>query len=105
MKFKTDNVSIAKRAYGVHRKEHLKDYYKQNGRCAICSVPIEFNGGYQGAALDHCHTSNEFRGFLCGMCNKGLGMFKDNPEVLKNAAEYISKHRDTSVFWKKLKSL
>ena len=88
--------------YGGERQDHFSDFCKQKQRCAICATPLPFNGGVTGAVLDHCHTSGEFRGFLCGSCNRGLGLFKDNPDVLKSAGEYLQKHRDKSVFWKRL---
>ena len=31
------------------------------------------------------------RGLLCQQCNLGLGCFKDNPTILMNAIEYLSK--------------
>lgn len=39
--------------------------------------------------IDHCHASGKRRGFLCYQCNPGLGMFKDNAENLRRAANYI----------------
>jgi hypothetical protein len=50
--------------------------------CAIC--------GAESEVLDHCHASGLHRLALCHACNKGLGMFADDPERLRNAAEYVS---------------
>lgn len=33
------------------------------------------------------------RGILCNDCNKGLGNFKDNIDLLLNAVSYLSKTR------------
>jgi hypothetical protein len=43
--------------------------------------------------LDHCHETSEFRGWLCMNCNSGLGKFYDDVGILRNAIEYIQKHR------------
>ena len=40
--------------------------------------------------LDHNHGTGEFRGFLCDSCNTGLGKFKDDPELLNRAINYLS---------------
>lgn len=39
--------------------------------------------------MDHNHESNKFRGMLCNHCNRGLGNFKDNIEILKKAILYL----------------
>lgn len=32
-------------------------------------------------------------GWLCAQCNTGLGMFRDNPDVLRRAAAYVETRR------------
>lgn len=59
----------------------------QNGRCAICRS--ETPGGRGGFAVDHCHEIGHVRGLLCTNCNNGLGRFKDNPDHLIAAADYL----------------
>jgi hypothetical protein len=44
--------------------------------------------------LDHCSINNTFRGWICGNCNKGLGMLGDNQEGLEKAIEYLKRKRD-----------
>ena len=61
--------------------------HAQDGRCAICQGPP--NGGKKRLCIDHCHTSGKIRGLLCCRCNRGLGAFRDNTELLKKAAEYL----------------
>ena len=43
----------------------------------------------KGLAMDHDHETQEFRGFLCGNCNQGIGKFKDDPKLLQAAIEYL----------------
>jgi hypothetical protein len=58
---------------------------KQNNKCLICGE--ESKG--RKLAVDHCHETGEVRGLLCGNCNQGLGLFKDDPELMQKAAEYV----------------
>lgn len=51
--------------------------------CRICSSHYDL-------VVDHDHDTGEVRGALCRHCNSGLGMFKDNPELLTKAAEYLT---------------
>ena len=59
----------------------------QDGRCAICRIPEEESK--RPLVIDHCHKSGKIRALLCNSCNVGLGMFKDDPEFLRAAAEYL----------------
>ena len=85
------------RKHGISLDE--RDYLleQQNGKCAICGLEINFSVSGRGsktgedAVLDHCHESKELRGVLCGHCNTGLGAFKDSPDTLYNAIEYLIK--------------
>lgn len=74
------------RLTGVTQEQYDEAYLKQKGVCALCSCGC--SSGKQLAA-DHCHTTGIFRGLLCGNCNRGLGNFKDNPDLLKKAIGYL----------------
>lgn len=40
--------------------------------------------------LDHDHETGEMRGWICQTCNKGLGLFKDNPHHMLRTIKYIT---------------
>ena len=65
---------------------------EQGKICAICKSP---NAGGRGAFhADHNHQTNQPRGVLCHNCNVALGNFKDDPELLKAAIEYLEKYAE-----------
>lgn len=66
----------------------------QGGVCAICRGPAQAlrSGGVEGEPqfhTDHNHRTGEFRGILCGLCNRMLGQALDNPERLLAGARYL----------------
>jgi hypothetical protein len=62
---------------------------RQDGHCKICGLPAEGKNGH----TDHDHVTNMLRGLLCNSCNNGLGLFQDDPVLLRAAADYIERHR------------
>ena len=41
--------------------------------------------------LDHCHHTDQFRGYICNSCNLGFGKFNDDPELMQQALDYLTK--------------
>ena len=82
-----DSWTLAKRCsrYGITPEQFIDKYERQEKCCAICHSEMKISE----SAIDHNHTTGEFRGILCKQCNRALGMFKDSPVVLKNALEYL----------------
>lgn len=74
-----------KKNYGISLAEYDSLLNEQGGRCAICSQEDE----WFSLAVDHCHDKKHVRGLLCSQCNRGLGLFKDRPELLEAAAKYL----------------
>jgi hypothetical protein len=63
------------------------------GTCAICNEPLRPNDGRPAGVVDHDHETGWFRDVLCNGCNSGLGMFGDDPERMRAAAQYVQAHR------------
>lgn len=54
--------------------------------CEICGAEPESKRAH---AVDHDHQTGLIRGTLCRPCNQGLGHFRDDPNILRKAAEYL----------------
>ena len=78
---KNEGTLLAKhlQRYGMTTKQIAE--LKKNG-CELC-------GATENMHLDHNHETNEVRGVLCTNCNRGLGHFKDSPDLLKKAIAYL----------------
>ena len=76
--------------YGITLEQHDALLESQGGVCAICGATPEQSA--KGAlAVDHCHTTGKVRGLLCGNCNVGIGQLRDDPKLVRRAAEYLER--------------
>ena len=73
---------------GITPEQLFDAYETQQESCAICKVHIDITD----SAIDHNHSTNEFRGILCKTWNRAIGLLKDNPQVLLSAREYLIKN-------------
>lgn len=84
-----------KKSFGITPEEYERMHAAQYGLCAICGLPETMvrHGKLSVLAVDHCHDSKQVRALLCGSCNSGLGWFKDDPERMRRAADYVEEHQ------------
>lgn len=79
--------------YGIDLKIYREMLEEQKGGCRICGASS--NNALYGInktdnfSVDHCHDTGKVRGLLCNQCNRALGFFKDDPELLRKAANYL----------------
>lgn len=81
--------------YGLTPENYADLQTLQGGACAICNGPERASapdGNPKQLAVDHCHVSGQVRALLCSSCNRGLGLFQDDPVLLRKAAEYLLAH-------------
>lgn len=79
--------------YGITEEDYERMFIAQNGRCAICNTDTP-TGKWKRFAVDHCHHTGLVRGLLCNECNRGMGLLKDNAELLRKAANYLERKND-----------
>ena len=82
--------------YGMSYTEYSAMLKAQNGVCGICkgkeTVTNNKSGKLQKLCVDHDHVTGKVRALLCTSCNKGLGLFNDDPVRVLAAYEYIKLH-------------
>lgn len=78
-------------SYGITVADYERMNAEQGGVCAICGQ-AETNG--RSLAVDHCHATGRVRGLLCGTCNRGIGLLKDDADRVMSAAIYLYQHVD-----------
>ena len=74
--------------YGITLLERLALMEEQGWKCAICEDPLPALLT-TNVALDHDHATGKVRGLLCHLCNKGLGHFRDDTDLLLSAVAYL----------------
>lgn len=90
-----------KSLYGIDKDTYESLLITQNYRCAFCKQEETqiFKGKIKRLSIDHCHNSSQVRWLLCASCNSMIGYAKDNPELLRTAAnkleEFQQKTQDT----------
>jgi len=69
-------------AYGISKV--VRDFMeaKVNGNCEICGKAVKL-------VIDHDHITGDVRGLLCSTCNRGIGHFNDDINLLEKAINYI----------------
>ena len=78
----SDSILRKKYGIGIHQYETLLE--EQDNTCYICN-----KSEWRDLAVDHNHETGEVRRLLCTSCNTGLGLFQDDPKLLKAAADYL----------------
>lgn len=82
---------LLQRNYGISIDDFEQMAVQQKGLCAICDDKLDM--GFN-TAVDHDHATGAVRGLLCSRCNRSLGGFRDQIDLLTKAAEYLRRHGD-----------
>ncbi len=86
----TRNYDLNK-SYGISLDDYNKLLQEQNECCKICNTHIsKLNQKLKkNLCVDHCHITGRIRGLLCDKCNRGLGLFNDDENLLLKAINYL----------------
>lgn len=85
------------RKYGLTHETYEAKHVAQGGVCAICQKPEAGvrAGRVKRLAVDHSRRTGRVRDLLCCRCNQAIGLLCEDPDILRRAAAYIERHRDT----------
>jgi len=83
-------ITCQKESVRAQRSLNRIHGHKAFGTCECCGVDAkDLKEGRLN--LDHCHVTGEYRGHLCGSCNRGLGMLGDNLAGVQLALDYLKR--------------
>jgi hypothetical protein len=74
--------------HGISKEQFGAMILGQDSNCIICKKELSSESN-----IDHDHITGKIRGVLCGKCNKGLGLFNDDVNALKNAIKYLNNNK------------
>ena len=72
--------------YGITLETYKQQSLLRDNKCDICSKQVK------SLHVDHDHKTKVVRGYLCGSCNRGIGLLQDSPSIINKALENINKH-------------
>lgn len=80
--------------YGMTLQEYETLFEKQGCKCGICGTSENYSGNTGprkewSFSVDHCHETGVIRGLLCNDCNRALGLFKDDKNLLAKAIAWL----------------
>lgn len=84
----TRYTDLIRRSYNLTIVEWNIMYQQQDGKCSICGCDFNLLP-MKHIHVDHNHITNQVRSLLCHNCNTMIGLSKDNPDILRSAADYL----------------
>ena len=81
-----DEIERRIRGYNLTVSGYLRLLKEQRERCGICGDRPRRQGDL---VIDHNHRTGQVRGLLCPRCNTALGLFRDSPDIMDAAIEYL----------------
>ena len=81
-------------AYGLTPDGYNALFDAQGGVCAVCGIPARrAHARDMRLVVDHDHESGQVRGLLCNRCNRAIGLFADDPVLIRRAISYLLRNK------------
>lgn len=87
---RVERRSKLKLQYNLSLEDYDAMFKAQGSACAICKATTP-GARTKHFHVDHCHKTGVVRGLLCHKCNRGIGLFDDNPNHVSQALAYLTK--------------
>ncbi|WP_420612007.1 Hpy99I family type II restriction endonuclease [Candidatus Spongiisocius sp.] len=87
-------IDIDRRPKKPSQAKRIAQQRPKKGDLFICPICLKRSivDVTANIVADHDHHTGNFRAFMCGSCNTGLGRFKDDKVVITNAKRYLEQH-------------
>lgn len=72
--------------YGITNEAYAEMAAAQDNCCKICEESVPDRAQFH---VDHCHNTGKIRGLLCSRCNQAIGLLREDPAIIRRAAEYV----------------
>lgn len=85
-----------KRTYGASVADIERMRADQGNSCYLCGSAgfLMREHHRRPLVVDHDHDTGRVRKLLCHNCNRALGLFSDNPDLMRKAAAYVEAHKE-----------
>lgn len=87
------------RTYGIDNADYDRLAAAYNFGCWICRKKPK--PGKRRLSVEHDHKTGRVRGLACWSCNKLLAAARDNPETLRDAADYLEDYEAQTLITRK----
>lgn len=78
-----------RRRYGITLEQYEAMAAAQGGVCYLCGKSCVTG---RRLAVDHDHSTGAVRKLLCVSCNKGIGDFREDQDLMRRAIAYLEAH-------------
>jgi len=96
-RFKSRVSSYKRVGIKITEQEYYNLLKVHNGTCDICGGVNEHKRNTQ-LSLDHDHKTGKARGLLCEKCNRGIGLLRDDTDILYKAINYIKRGQTCIIY-------
>ena len=73
--------------YGLSSIDYDGLLEAQGNSCAVCGVVFT-----KSPHVDHCHDNGHVRGLLCFNCNRAIGHFQNDVQIMERAIKYLTRN-------------